>query len=77
MVKERTHRKLVTQFLVSDFIDADCCLATSNNIRNSVVVCVYSVVRCLSVRYLAIHVTILKWILNKQIDNHVDRVYVV
>jgi hypothetical protein len=34
----------------------------SNNIRNSIVVCVYSVVRCLSVRCLAIHVTIF-WLL--------------
>jgi hypothetical protein len=32
---------------------SDCCLATSNNIRNSIVACVYSVVRCLSVRCLA------------------------
>jgi hypothetical protein len=37
--------------LVNDFIGADCCLATSNNIRNFIVVCVYSVVRCLPVRY--------------------------
>jgi hypothetical protein len=36
----------------------DCCLATSNNIRNSIVACVYSVARCLSVRCLAIHVTL-------------------
>jgi hypothetical protein len=37
---------------------ADCCLATSNNMRNSIVACVYSVARCLSVRCLAIYVTI-------------------
>jgi hypothetical protein len=37
---------------------ADCCLATSNNIRNSIVACVYSVARCLLVCYLAIHITI-------------------
>jgi hypothetical protein len=32
---------------------SDWCLATSNNIRNSIVACGYSVVRCLLVRYLA------------------------
>jgi hypothetical protein len=32
---------------------SDCCLATSNNIRNSIAACVYSVVRRLPVRYLA------------------------
>jgi hypothetical protein len=32
---------------------SDCCLATSNNIRNFIVACVYLVVRCLPVRYLA------------------------
>jgi hypothetical protein len=37
---------------------ADCCLATSNNIRNSIVACAYSVARCLPVRCLAIHVRI-------------------
>jgi hypothetical protein len=37
---------------------ADCCLATSNNIRNSIVACVYSVARWLPVRCLVIHVTI-------------------
>jgi hypothetical protein len=38
---------------------ADCCLATSNNIRNSIVACVYWVARCLPVRCLAIHITLL------------------
>jgi hypothetical protein len=38
---------------------ADCCLEESNNIHISIVACVYSVARCLPVRYLAIHVTIL------------------
>jgi hypothetical protein len=38
---------------------ADCCLATSNNSRNSIVAYVCSVARCLLVRCLAIHVTIL------------------
>jgi hypothetical protein len=37
---------------------ADCCLTRNNNIRNSIVVCVYPVPRCLPVRCLAIHVTI-------------------
>jgi hypothetical protein len=36
----------------------DCCLATSNDIRNSIVACVYSVARCLPVRCLVIHVII-------------------
>jgi hypothetical protein len=37
---------------------ADCCLATSNDIRNSIVACVYSVAKCLPVRCLSIHATI-------------------
>jgi hypothetical protein len=37
---------------------ADCCLATSNNIRNSIVACVYSVAKCLSGRCLAICILI-------------------
>jgi hypothetical protein len=36
---------------------ADCCLEKNNNIRNSIVACVYSVARCLPVRCLAIYVT--------------------
>jgi hypothetical protein len=38
---------------------ADCCRATSNNICSSIVACAYSVARCLPVRCLAIHVTLL------------------
>jgi hypothetical protein len=37
----------------------DCYIATSNDIRNSIVACVYSVARCLPVCCLAIHVTVL------------------
>jgi hypothetical protein len=44
--------------IVSDYWRADCCLATSNNIRNSIVAYVNSVARRLPVRCLAIHVTI-------------------
>jgi hypothetical protein len=36
---------------------ADCCLATSNNFRNSIVACLYSVARCLSICCLAIEGT--------------------
>jgi hypothetical protein len=45
--------------ILSAYWRADCYLATSNNIRNSIVACVYSVARCLSVRCLAIYITVL------------------
>jgi hypothetical protein len=41
--------------ILSAYWRSDCCLATSSNIRNSIVACVYSVARCLLVRCLAIH----------------------
>jgi hypothetical protein len=59
MVTARTTQK--TSYVITSqrlHWRCDCCLETSNNTRNSIVVCVYSVVRCLPLRYLATHVTI-------------------